>query len=88
MVRLTVAELPKLQKRMNEYLQQDNGTKHLRMDYEEVLYPVVFTGKKKYFGIAHMKVPNFRPKALFIRGIDVVKQGQTQLIKKIGYCIM
>lgn len=88
MVEITMAELNTLRDEVNAHLKADNGTGHLKMAYEEVLYPVVFTGKKKYFGIAHVNVPNFRPKKLFIRGIDVVKQGQTELAKKIGYRIM
>src|SRR4051812_26748729 len=58
------------------------------MAYEEVLFPVAFTGKKKYFGIPHVGIPNFKPKKLFIRGIDTVKQGQSQLFKDIGEQIM
>lgn len=88
MVRITMAELDVLRDEVNAHLQTDNGSRYLKMAYEEVLYPVTFTGKKKYFGIAHVNVPNFRPKKLFIRGIDVVKQGQTELTKKIGHRIM
>ncbi|PKK55951.1 hypothetical protein RhiirC2_801093 [Rhizophagus irregularis] len=44
------------------------------MAYEEALFPVAFTGKKKYFGIDHEKTPNFEPREPFIRGIDTVKQ--------------
>ena len=58
------------------------------MAYEEVLYPVVFTGKKKYYGIAHDSIVNFKPKKLFIRGIDIIKQGQSGLAKTIGNKIM
>lgn len=88
MVERTMAELNALRDDVNNHLKADNGTPHLKMAYEEVLYPVVFTGKKKYFGIAHLSTPNFRPNKLFIRGIDVVKQGQTELARTIGYRIM
>jgi DNA polymerase elongation subunit (family B) len=84
MVRITMDELGDLRDKVNQRLREDNGTGHLRMAYEEVLYPVVFTGKKKYYGIAHVNVPNFYPKKLFIRGIDVVKKGQAELARKIG----
>jgi hypothetical protein len=57
------------------------------MNYEEVLFPVVFTGKKKYFGVPHT-VHILFTNHLFIRGIDVIKQGQSELAKKIGYQIM
>jgi len=88
MVKITMAELDGLRDQVNAHLASDNGTPHLTMAYEEVLYPVVFTGKKKYFGVAHVSVPNFRPRKLFIRGIDVVKQGQTKLAKTIGLRVM
>ena len=88
MVEITMTELDALRDQVNAHLRADNGTPHLRMAYEEVLFPVAFTGKKKYFGIAHISVPNFSPKTLFIRGIDVVKQGQTELAKKIAFRVM
>lgn len=88
MVEITMDELSTLRDHVNRTLRDNNGTPHLKMAYEEVLFPVVFTGKKKYFGIAHVNVPNFHPKKLFIRGIDVVKQGQTNLARTIGHKIM
>jgi len=88
MVRVTMRALTGLRDEVNAELRRDNGTPYLKMAYEEVLYPVVFTGKKKYYGIPHTSEVNFRPPALFIRGIDVVKQGQPGLAREIGYRIM
>lgn len=88
MTHITMDSLDTLKNQVNDFLKEDNGTGHLKMAYEEVLFPVVFTGKKKYFGIAHINVPNFHPKKMFIKGIDVVKRGQTELAKKIGFRIM
>lgn len=73
---------------VNEYSKLDNGTPFLSMAYEEVLFPVVFCGKKKYFGYEHQGEVNFKPKHLFIRGIEVIKQGQSELAKELGYEIM
>jgi hypothetical protein len=73
---------------VNAHLRADNGSPYLKMAYEEVLFPAVFTGKKKYFGIPHLNEVNFRPGKLFIRGIDVVKQGQPGLAREIGHRIM
>jgi len=87
----TMRVMADIQKRVNAHLAADNGTNILKMAYEEVLFPVVLTGKKKYFGVPHMEVVNFNiPDAskLFVRGIDVVKQGQTELTRKIGYRCM
>jgi len=88
MVRITMRVMTTARDEVNAYLRADNGTGYLKMAYEEVLYPVVFTGKKKYFGIPHENEVNFRPKKLFIKGIDVVKQGQPELARTIGYRIM
>lgn len=88
MVKITMRVINTFRDEVNAFLAKENGTKYLAMGYEEVLYPVDLTGKKKYFGIPHINIPNFRPKKLFIRGIDVVKQGQTQFAKDIGYRIM
>ena len=58
------------------------------MIYEEVLFLVCFIDKKKYFDISHEDVVNFRPNNLFIRGIDTVKQGNSELFRFIGEKIM
>src|SRR3989304_2786409 len=55
MVRLTQKNFDKLRNIVNNMLAVDNGTLFLRMAYEEVLFPVVFTGKKKYYGYQHME---------------------------------
>ena len=74
--------------RVNEYLYQNNGTRYLKMSYEEVLYPLAFLSKKKYFGIPHEKLPNFKPKDLFIRGLEVKKRGVSELLKIICMDLM
>lgn len=87
-VRKTMRELGALRDEVNAHLERDNGTKFLNMAYEEVLFPSVYLGKKKYYGIAHEEVPNFRPKKLFIKGVDCMKQGQTPLSAEMGRRIM
>jgi DNA polymerase elongation subunit (family B) len=88
MVRITMRVMNMVRDEVNVYLKSDNGSPYLKMAYEEVLYPVDFDGKKKYFGIPHLNEVNFRPKKLFIRGIEVVKQGQPGLARDIGNRIM
>jgi DNA polymerase elongation subunit (family B) len=80
MVEITMIEVGKLQKKVNDFLEQDNGTKFLKMAYEEVLFPVLFAGKKKYCGIPHEAeiIFNTDRNRLFIKGMDVVKSNQTQ----------
>ncbi|CAB5208415.1 unnamed protein product [Rhizophagus irregularis] len=88
MVKITMDVMRKLRDQVNAYLRIKSGTSYLKMAYEEVLFPVCFTGKKKYFGIEHEDVVNFKPKNLFKKGIETVKQGKSQLLKFIGEKIM
>ncbi|RIB01987.1 hypothetical protein C2G38_2229118 [Gigaspora rosea] len=87
-VKITMDVMKKLRDQVNAYLRIKNSTSYLKMVYEEVLFPVCFTGKKKYFGVPHEEVVNFKPDNLFKKGIDTVKQDQSQLFKFIGEKIM
>src|SRR6266480_3660327 len=88
MVKITMVVMEKLRNEVNTFLRLKTRSDYLKMAYEEVLFPVVFTRKKKYFGIPHEDTPNFKPKELFIRGIDTVKQGKSQVFRTIGDRIM
>ena len=57
--------IERLRDEVNDFLRNNNGSSYLKMAYEEVLFPVVFTGKKKYYGIPHTNKPNFNNKLLF-----------------------
>lgn len=80
--------IPELCARVNKALMEDTFTILVNMAYEEVLMPLVLAGRKKYYGIPHEGEVNLRPKKLFTRGIDTIKQGQTDYMKKIGNKIM
>ncbi|CAB5346773.1 unnamed protein product [Rhizophagus irregularis] len=88
MVKITMKVMDDFRNKVNAFLKAKNGTSYLKMAYEEVLFPVCFTGKKKYFGIAHEEIVNFKPKKPFTKGIDTVKQGQTQIFRFVGEKIM
>ncbi|GBB87524.1 hypothetical protein RclHR1_00140028 [Rhizophagus clarus] len=88
MVEITMNVMKSLRDQVNAYLRIKSGTSCLKMEYEEVLFPVCFAGKKKYFGVPHEEVVNFRPDNLFMRGIDTVKQGNSELFRFIGEKIM
>ena len=79
--------MSELRGEVNDFLRKDNSSPYLKMAYEEVLFPVVFTGKKKYYGIPHTNKPNFNNK-LFIRGVEIVKRGKSSLFCKVGRHIM
>src|SRR6266542_709316 len=88
MVKITIGAMEKLRNEVNGFLKLKTRSDYLKMAYEEVLFLVVFTGKKKYFGTKHEDAANFGLKDPFIRGIDTVKQGKSQLFKTIGERIM
>ncbi|RIB14994.1 hypothetical protein C2G38_2039723 [Gigaspora rosea] len=44
---------------VNIELEKDNEMPYLNMAYKEVLFPVVFTEKKKYYSLEHKNKPNF-----------------------------
>ncbi|GET02589.1 DNA polymerase family B-domain-containing protein [Rhizophagus clarus] len=88
MVTIIMGVMEKLRNEVNSFLRLKTRLGYLEMAYKEVLFPVVFTGKKKYFGTKHEDAVNFSLEDLFIRGIDTVKQGKSQLFKTIGDRIM
>lgn len=84
MVAIAMREMSGLKEEVADYLLADNGTCFLNMAYEEVLYPTTLCGKKKYYGTPHIENINFYPEEVFIKGIDIVKQGQAGISKKLG----
>ncbi|CAI2167911.1 10265_t:CDS:2 [Funneliformis geosporum] len=53
------------------------------MVYEEVLFSVVFTEKKKYYGISHKSKLNFN-KELFIQEVEIMKDVLKETINDIS----
>jgi DNA polymerase elongation subunit (family B) len=88
MVNLTFSVIGAINTDVNNMLIADNGTKFLRMAYEEALFPCAFLAKKKYYGIPHISKPNFHPKNLFIRGLEVKKRGVSDFLRKVCMDIM
>lgn len=83
LVEITIEEIKKINKGVNDMFFEDNNTRFLNMAYEEVLFPVIFTAKKKYFGIPHEQLINFFPQHLFVRGLDFIKRGVSGLLRDI-----
>jgi hypothetical protein len=84
MVRITFEKIVPLNKAVNQMFREDNGTDFLKMAYEECLFPVLFTAKKKYVGTPHVSKPNFDPKVpLFIRGLELKKRGVSEILKNV-----
>lgn len=83
MVDISFSYIDKIKKDVNDMLKLTSGTKFLKMSYEEVLFPVAFLAKKKYYGVPHISIPNFNPKKLFIRGLEVKKRGIAGVLKNL-----
>ena len=66
---------------VNNNFKEDNGTTFLSMAYEEFLYVVLFAAKKKYYGIEHKNIANFKPKDIFTRGFEVKKRGVSNFLR-------
>jgi hypothetical protein len=83
MVKIAMESMKQLGKDVFKLLVKNNGTLFLIMAYEEVCLPCSMFGKKKYACIAHTDEPNFYPDELFIRGLELKKQGQTGISKEL-----
>jgi DNA polymerase elongation subunit (family B) len=83
LVKITFVAAIDIRDKINAAFVADNGTKFLSMAFEEVLWPVIFLAKKKYYGVPHVDEINFFPDKLFIRGLEVIKRGQAQILRTI-----
>src|SRR6266542_2167521 len=81
MVNISMEVMEKLCDEVNDFLRKDNRSSYLKMVYEKVLFLVVFTGKKKYYGIPYESKPNFNKKP-FIRGVEIIKRGSPAFFAK------
>lgn len=97
MIKITMVCLDQISGEVCEELYQDNGTRFLKMLYEEVLFPYALEGKKKYIGVQHMNVVDLSPckpmdlalfmksKGIFIRGLEMKKRGISALCRSLCY---
>lgn len=101
MIEITMVTLDALKKEVDEMLKVYTSAKFLTFAYEEVLWPFALLGKKKYVGIKHEDSINLailgsdvslaqfkKSKALFIRGIDIVRRDVPGAIKDIAYRVL
>jgi len=84
LVQTTMVVMSKLTEKVNDYLIKTTGARQLSMAYEEVGFPCVMCGKKKYFMTPHIDLVNFNASPM-VKGIDIVKQGQAKIVKELGY---
>jgi DNA polymerase elongation subunit (family B) len=93
MIRHSIHRMADLAVEINDNLYIMTGSSYLQVAKEGTEYPMVLTGKKKYFGLEHEKTneitfDDISDKRLMVKGIDVVKQGKSKLLRNIGYEIM
>jgi DNA polymerase elongation subunit (family B) len=83
LVETTFEQIERAKSAVNAHLINDNGSQFLKMAYEEVLYPVAFLSKKKYYGVPHEDNVDFYPRKLFLRGLEIVKRGASDVLKDV-----
>lgn len=78
LVEMTIAAMKEIQDQVNEFIYQSNGGRYLTMEYEEVLYLLLFLSRKMYIGIPHVHAVNFNA-APMVKGLTAVKRGASGL---------
>lgn len=88
-VNITMNVANRLKEYISDVLILDNGTNFLNMTFDDIAYPILLCGKKKYFMISHIvgTVPNFNKK-VEVKGIETKKQGRPNIIKLLGELFM
>lgn len=95
MADLSMDVMDQCRDKVNKMLYEYTGTKFLSMAYEEVLWPYMMVGKKKYVGLKHENIVNLaitnkdckfdefaKSKILFVRGLELKKRGSSEVLKK------
>jgi DNA polymerase elongation subunit (family B) len=88
LVKLTFDAIEIIKNKTNAILRDDNLTNFLVVAYEEVLWPVAFLAKKKYYGLPHEEEINFYPSEMFLKGFDMKKRGVPKILIKTCSDIM
>ncbi len=90
MVRVSMNYARVLCEDLGDMLMLENGGRFLQFAYEEVGMPTMLLGKKKYAMCAHIKEIKFDiskdigAEGLFVKGLDIVKQGVTSIARDMG----
>lgn len=84
-----------------ELKKRHNGKAFLKMAYEEVLFPFIMFGKKKYFGVKHESLCKMRAvmaditlnefmsnRDLFIKGLELKKRGSSAMLKQACFMVL
>jgi DNA polymerase elongation subunit (family B) len=98
MIEITMETLDSFKNEVNNMIMINNCSPFLKMAYEEVLWPFVMAGKKKYIGVQHMGIVNLnpcmpefslaefmKPGLIFIRGLEIIKRGSSDFLKQVCF---
>ncbi len=101
MIEITMEVINSIKDDVNLMLMFSNFTAFLSMMYEEVLFPLLLAGKKKYAGVPHIGIVNLsmcesgvkledfmKPGRIFIKGMEMVKRGVSAIAKQVSYEIL
>ncbi len=88
MIKITINEIKKLYDQINTFFKIKSDTFCLKITYKEVLFPIYFCEKKKYFRVAYKDIVNFMPDKLFTIKVNTVKQENSKLFRFIRRKIM
>jgi DNA polymerase elongation subunit (family B) len=88
LVHITIEETKTAREIINDLLICIHNNAYLTVDYEEVGFPSVFCGKKKYFFYEHIKTVNFYPEKMKIAGLDTVRGDKCQFTKTLATAFM
>ncbi|CAI2187743.1 8129_t:CDS:2, partial [Funneliformis geosporum] len=86
-VKITINVMKSLRDQVNAYLGKKIAHPILRWHMKRYYFPSALLARK-CFGVLHEEVVNFRPDDLFMREIDTVKQGNSELFMFIREKIM
>lgn len=94
MADLSMDVMDRCRDEVNEMLYEYTGTRFLCMAYEEVLWPYMMVGKKKYVGLKHEGIVDLtickadcpftkfaKDKLVFVRGLELKKRGSSEVLK-------
>ncbi|CAG8455392.1 6893_t:CDS:2 [Cetraspora pellucida] len=83
-IKLTIQHFQKLEKNINDFLQQIMKSSYLKMAYEKTLFPFLIFEKKHYIGIKHFYKPDLDNLKLLLKGLKIVKRNVSEFYKIIA----
>ena len=83
LVKLTQKFAALINPKINAYFRETSPSKFLQLNYEEVLWCVLWVAKKKYAGYKHENLIDFEGDVSFIRGLEINRRESSPFLKQI-----